>query len=181
MAAQSVSRVLSYDAIIIGAGHNGLVAASYLAMGGLSVLVLERRDVIGGGATTETLSPGFMTSWCSQTAWGLQSRIIDDLNLRDHGLDFADTALPRKSLMGVGAQGRVRIHPFPDGTYFGGPDVRDDSDVVAQIRQFSKRDAERYPDWLAFWSEAAAIFRPYILSGAAHAKRVGRECTRERS
>ena len=64
----------------------------------------------------------------------------------------------------MGAQGRVRVQPFPDGTYFGGPEVRDDSDVVAQIRQFSKRDAERYADWIFFWREAAALFRPYVLS-----------------
>lgn len=164
MNAQSSSASPSYDVIIIGAGHNGLVTASYLAKEGLSVLMLERRDIVGGGATTEPLSPGFMTSWCSQTAWGLQSKIVDDLNLPDHGLESLDTFLARKSLMGVGAQGRVRIHPFPDGTYFGGPDVKDDSDVIAQIRKFSKRDAERYADWIAFWADAVEIFRPYVLS-----------------
>ena len=163
MTTHSPSSLSEYDVIIIGAGHNGLVTASYLAMAGLVVVVLERRDVIGGGATTETLSPGFMTSWCAQTAWGLQSKIVDDLNLADHGLESLDTFLPRKSAMGVGAQGRVRIQPFPDGTYFGGPDVRDDTDIIAQIREFSRRDAERYPEWISFWADAAAIFRPYIL------------------
>ena len=71
MTTQATSPVPPYDAIVIGAGHNGLVAASYLAMEGVSVLVLERREMVGGGATTEPLSPGFTTSWCSQTAWGL--------------------------------------------------------------------------------------------------------------
>jgi phytoene dehydrogenase-like protein len=164
MTTKSSSPSSAYDAIIIGAGHNGLVTASYLAMAGLSVLVLERRDIIGGGATTETLFPGFMASWCSQTVWGLQSKIIDELKLLDRGLEFADTALPRKSMMGIGVRGRIRIHPFPDGTYFGGPEVKDDADVIAQIREFSKHDAERYPDWLDFWQKAVSIFQPYVLT-----------------
>ena len=75
-----------YDAVIVGAGHNGLVAAGYLAEAGLSVLVLERRDVVGGSCVTEELFPGFRVSTCSYICHLLQRRVVDDLELAKHGL-----------------------------------------------------------------------------------------------
>ncbi len=74
-----------YDAIIIGAGHNGLVTAGYLAKDGLSVLVLERLDKVGGACTTDEIFPGFYGPMCAYICYMLQGKVIDDLRLRDHG------------------------------------------------------------------------------------------------
>lgn len=81
-----------YDAVIIGAGHNGLVAAGYLAKDGLYVLVLERQDVIGGAVVSEELCPGFIVPYCAYICYLLQGKVIDDLELREHGLEIIPTA-----------------------------------------------------------------------------------------
>src|SRR5947207_8268578 len=75
------------DIIIIGAGHNGLVAAYYLANAGLKPLVLERRDVIGGACATEEFHPGFRASLASSLG-SLSSQIVNDLQLHRYGLEF---------------------------------------------------------------------------------------------
>src|SRR3984885_1687160 len=74
------------DVIIIGAGHNGLTCAAYLAMAGLRVKVVERRKVVGGAAVTEEFHPGFRNSVAAYTVSLLNPRIISDLKLGDHGL-----------------------------------------------------------------------------------------------
>src|SRR5215469_7430010 len=70
-----------WDAVIVGAGHNGLVAAWYLAHAGLRVLVLERREIVGGAVVTEELWPGYSVPTCSYICYVLQARVIDDMNL----------------------------------------------------------------------------------------------------
>src|SRR6188472_1476757 len=75
----------SYDAAIIGGGHNGLVCAAYLAMAGLKVVVLERRGVVGGAAVTEEFHPGFRNSVASYTVSLLQPRVIADMRLAAQG------------------------------------------------------------------------------------------------
>ena len=75
-----------YDAVIIGGGHNGLVCACYLAAAGLTVRVLERRDVVGGAAVTEEFFPGFRNSTASYTVSLLHPQVIRDLKLHEHGL-----------------------------------------------------------------------------------------------
>ena len=77
---------LKPDVVIIGGGHNGLVAACYLARAGLAVTVLERRPILGGAAVTEEFHPGFRNSTASYTVSLLQSRVIRDLRLAEHGL-----------------------------------------------------------------------------------------------
>ncbi|CAG0991867.1 hypothetical protein GPROT1_03082 [Gammaproteobacteria bacterium] len=75
-----------HDAILIGGGHNGLTCAAYLAKAGQRVLVLERRDVVGGAAVTEEFHPGFRNSVAAYTVSLLQPRVIADLELEKHGL-----------------------------------------------------------------------------------------------
>ncbi|RPH59152.1 MAG: FAD-dependent oxidoreductase, partial [Burkholderiales bacterium] len=75
-----------YDAIVIGAGHNGLIAAAYLARAGRKVLVLERRDVVGGAAVTEEIFPGYRFTEFSYVVSLLRPEIIRDLELPKHGL-----------------------------------------------------------------------------------------------
>ncbi|MFQ5934634.1 MAG: phytoene desaturase family protein, partial [Dehalococcoidia bacterium] len=126
-----------YDAIIIGAGHNGLVTAGYLAAEGLSVLVLERQDIVGGACVTEELYPGFRVPYCAYICYILQGKVIDDLKLKEHGLEI----IP----MEYGS-----FHPFPDGTYIQSGGVGQQRTSVDEIAKFSEHDAKVYPEWEAF-------------------------------
>ena len=74
--------------VIVGAGHNGLVAACYLARAGLKPLVLERRNVVGGAAVTEEFYPGYRCSTLAHSAGPLLPRVARDLRLERHGLEF---------------------------------------------------------------------------------------------
>src|SRR3954451_18745767 len=78
------------DVVIIGAGHNGLTCAAYLAISGLRVKVVERRNVVGGAAVTEEFHPGFRNSVAAYTVSLLNPRIISDLRLHDHGLEIVE-------------------------------------------------------------------------------------------
>ena len=91
-----------YDVIIIGAGHNGLTAAAYLAKAGLRVLSLERRNVLGGATLTDEIFPGYRLPRYSYAALLLEGKVVQDLVLESHGL----------KVLPVDPE---RIHPFPDG------------------------------------------------------------------
>lgn len=132
-----------YDAIVIGAGHNGLVCGAYLAKAGLKVVVLERREVVGGACVTEEVWPGYKVSTASYVNSLLQPQIIADLELERYGFEM----YPFDFL----------FHPFPDGRYL----VLWDSAKKAceEIAKFSKRDAEAFPDFQQFRKEAAAFLR----------------------
>jgi phytoene dehydrogenase-like protein len=120
-----------YDAIIIGAGHNGLVNAAYLARAGKKVLVLERRHLVGGASVTEEIFPGFKYSVFSYVVSLFRPEIIRDLNLPKHGL----TILPLLST----------LTPMPDGNYL----YRDEDHfrTMRDIARHSQRDAEAYDDY----------------------------------
>src|ERR1700686_3746358 len=78
------------DAIVIGAGHNGLTCAAYLGMAGLRVRVLERRGVVGGAAVTEEFWPGFRNSTAAYAVTLMQPKLLGDLNLQEHGLRIVE-------------------------------------------------------------------------------------------
>ena len=91
-----------HDIIILGGGHNGLVASCYLAQAGMDVLLLERREFLGGACVTEELFPGYRFSACSYICHLLQTKVIDDLELRKHGFEV----FPLEP---------SRFSPLPDG------------------------------------------------------------------
>lgn len=126
----------SYDCIIIGAGHNGLVCANYLARAGKRVLMLERREVVGGAAVTEELLPGYRCSTASYLMSLLLPEVERDLELAKYGYKV----LPRNP---------SSFTPLPDGSYLLlGPDRELNR---REIAKFSKHDADVFPayeDWL---------------------------------
>jgi len=136
-----------YDAIIIGAGHNGLVCGSYLAKSGLKILVLERRSVIGGAAVTEEFSPGFRTSVFSYVMSLLHPRVIADLELHKFGLEV----LPANDLF---------CPLYGDDYIIFSDDVKK---TQAQFARFSKHDAEIYPAFDRYLTESANIVRKMLL------------------
>ncbi|KAK0605871.1 hypothetical protein LWI29_031669 [Acer saccharum] len=119
-----------WDALVIGGGHNGLTAAAYLARGGLSVAVLERRHVIGGAAVTEELIPGFKFSRCSYLQSLLRPSVIRELELKKHGLKLLK---PTATSFTPCLDGRYMLFGF------------DEEHNYSEIAKFSKRDADAYP------------------------------------
>lgn len=87
-----------YDCIVIGAGHNGLTCAAYLAKAGKSVLVLEAQQQVGGAAVTRSFAPGYAVSACAHLLHGLPVKLISELDLTSHGLTFSAQSLPTFSL-----------------------------------------------------------------------------------
>lgn len=118
-----------YDAIVVGAGHNGLTAAAYLARAGLSTLVLERREVVGGCCVTEEIAPGCRASTTSYIASMLRPTVIRDLNLGAHGLRMVpcDPAI---------------LVAFPDDTVL--PWWAERERALGEFRKISVRDAETF-------------------------------------
>jgi phytoene dehydrogenase-like protein len=118
-----------YDAVIIGAGHNGLTAAAYLARAGYSAVILERRDIVGGCCVTEEIAPGCRASTTSYIASMLRPEVIRDLHLADHGLRM------------VACDPALQV-PFPDGQLVSWWANRDR--VVEELRKISPKDAETF-------------------------------------
>lgn len=140
-----------YDAIVIGAGHNGLIAAAYLAGSGKRTLVLERRPVVGGAAVTEEHFPGYHLSTCSYVCSLLLPEVVEDLDLVEHGYD-------------------VRLFepqifaPMPDGRYF--MSTFDDAETKRQISKFSAADAKAWDPYWEHWERIIQRARPLLLGPA---------------
>jgi phytoene dehydrogenase-like protein len=137
------------DVAIIGAGHNGLVAAAYLARAGLSVEVLERRELVGGACVTEELWPGVRASPAAYTLSLLRTEVARDLDLARHGLRVA----PHEPYL---------FAPYPDGrrvVTWSDPDR-----TREQLEgDWSRADGDGYAAWARRWEEAAARARPLVL------------------
>ncbi len=136
-----------YDAIIVGAGHNGLVTACYLAKAGRKVLVLERRHLVGGACVTEEVFPGFKVSTAAYVLSLFRPEIIRDLRLGDYGLRILE-------------RNPSSFTPFPDGrSLLLGSDARLNH---REISKFSARDAERYPRYQALLDRVAGHVEPMM-------------------
>jgi phytoene dehydrogenase-like protein len=128
----------SADVIVIGAGHNSLVCAAYLAKAGLSVRVLEARHCIGGAAVTEEFHPGFRNSVYSYSVSLLHPKVIADLRLEEHGLEILERPAGSLSLL---PDGHLQL-------------TRDGAQARREIARFSRRDAARID---AFEDEIGAV------------------------
>jgi phytoene dehydrogenase-like protein len=134
------------DVVIIGAGHNGLTCAAYLAMAGLRVRVVERRKVVGGAAVTEEFHPGFRNSVAAYTVSLLNPRIISDLKLGDHGLRIVERR----------AQNFL---PAPDGSYL----LTGEGRTQASVAKLSPRDAGRIDAFTRELEVIADVLREFVL------------------
>ncbi len=134
------------DVVVIGGGHNGLVAAAYLAGAGLKVTVLERRAQVGGAAATEEFHPGFRNSVAAYTVSLLNPKVIRDLDLPAHGLRVVERPL-------------LNFLPLPDGRYLkSGPGW-----TQTEVAKFSTRDAERLAAYEARLERQADVLRALAL------------------
>jgi phytoene dehydrogenase-like protein len=152
-----------HDAIVVGAGHNGLTCAAYVARAGRKVLVLERRAVLGGATVSESPHPGFTFSSCSYVVSLLRPQIIRDLELSRHGLEI----LPLD----------WTYSPFEDGTaLLRGPDPEANR---REIARFSPRDADRYALFGQAMGELGRLVKPLIEAPAPEPDRLGPRALRE--
>jgi len=134
------------DCIIIGAGHNGLVAAAYLARAGRRVLVLERRPLVGGAAVTEEIFPGFKYSVFSYVVSLLRPEIIRDLDLAAHGLHI----LPLEST----------LTPLASGDYLA--QWNDHDQNRRELARHSLRDAEAYDEFGLLMHQLSRAVKPLL-------------------
>ncbi len=138
----------TYDAIVIGGGHNGLVTACYLARAKKSVLILERRYIVGGACVSEETFPGYKVSTAAYVNSLFRPEIVRDLQLHSYGFE----AIERSP---------ASFSPFLDGRYL--MLGRDRASDVAEIGKFSKKDAEAYPRYEAMLERVAEVIEPTLI------------------
>jgi phytoene dehydrogenase-like protein len=147
-----------YHAIIIGAGHNGLVTACYLARAGWKVLVLERRPLVGGACVTEEVFPGFKVSTAAYVNSLFRKEIVRDLKLASYGFAVLE-------------RNPSSFTPFPDGrSLLLGPDARL---THQEIARFSPRDADAYPRYEAMLERVATVIEPTLTQTPPNLLRPG--------
>src|SRR5712691_1982860 len=138
---------MKYDAVVVGAGHNGLTCACYLAKAGLKVRVLERRAVVGGAAVTEEFHPGFRNSVAAYTVSLLQPKLIRDLRLAEHGLRIVERPL-------------ANFLPLENGYLKVGGGLEA---TQRELARFSAHDAARLPAYYASVERVADVLRSLVL------------------
>ena len=138
----------AYDALIVGAGHNGLTCACYLAAKGLRVVMVERRAVAGGAAVTEEFHPGFRNSTASYTVSLLNPKVIRDLRLAEHGLRVVER--PFSNFLPLSDTDSIKVGGGLAATQ-------------AEVARFSKRDAERLPEYYERLDVVADVLRDLLL------------------
>jgi phytoene dehydrogenase-like protein len=138
--------VQDYDAVVIGAGHNGLTCAAYLGMAGLKVKVVEKRHLVGGAAVTEEFYPGFRNSVAAYAISLLNPKIIEDLQLRAHGLQIVERA----------AQNFL---PNLDGQYL----LLSDTQPQRDIAKLNIKDAQNYDGFIRSLDNSADVLRDLVL------------------
>ncbi|HUY84608.1 MAG TPA: NAD(P)/FAD-dependent oxidoreductase [Steroidobacteraceae bacterium] len=136
----------AYDAVIVGGGHNGLVCAAYLGGAGLRVVVLERRNIVGGAAVTEEFAPGFRNSVAAYTVSLLNPKVIRDLDLAGHGLRIVERKLA--NFLPLGDTGYLKV---------GG------GRTAAEVAKFSARDATRLDAYTERLDSVADVLRDLVL------------------
>ena len=138
----------SLDAAIIGAGHNGLVCACYLAAAGLKVAVFERNAVVGGAALTEEFHPGFRNSVAAYTVSLLHPQVIRDLSLHQHGLRILER--PLANFLPQAGEGYLKVGGGMDATR-------------AEVARFSRQDADRLSGYYAMLSQVTDVLRALVV------------------
>jgi phytoene dehydrogenase-like protein len=137
-----------YDAIVVGGGHNGLTTAAYLARAGMSVCVLERRDILGGACVTEEVWPGQRISRASYVVSMLQPKVVTDLRLREFGYE----PIPLDPAFGTLTTDGLPILFW-----------NDPARTRESVARHSKRDAQRYPEFEELLARMAGFLRPMML------------------
>ena len=138
----------TFDAIVVGAGHNGLVAANYLALAGLEVAVLEARYIVGGACVTEELIPGARFSSCAFVQGTFRPEIVEELKLGEFGLEMAAPEVQGFAL-------------FPDGSHlFLWKDV---DRTIRDLARISDRDAQGFVEFGLRLRRFGELMRPFQL------------------
>ncbi len=146
MSSSSPSKI--YDAVVVGGGHNGLTAAAYLARAGLTTLVLERREIVGGCCVTEEIAPGCRVSTTSYIASMLRPEVISDLRLAEYGLRM------------VPCDPAIQV-PFPDGHVV--PWWADRERAKAEFAKISAKDADTFVEVDDRLKKLARYLQPFFM------------------
>jgi phytoene dehydrogenase-like protein len=139
--------MVNHEIIIIGGGHNGLVAAGYLAKAGLKTLVLERRKIVGGASITEEIHPGFRCSTLAHSAGPLMPQVANDLQLASHGLQMV---APEVRVLALSPDARSLCI------------YNDTARTVSEIEKWSAKDAKSYPEFEKSFARIGRTLAPLL-------------------